>query len=915
METLRAALRETDPGLLHALETSWKVAESEWIPTLNMQDESYAGLPHLESVEAWMDRLALAWKPVWSRHSQVPFGFNGVELYLALCAALFHDIGRGRGKEHHGQLSADIVSQHWAQLGIVNVRVAEQLAHVCAFHTTNRAWNRPDAVRIHPWGTVHTQAIAALLVLADELDTAYTRRAPLYMKDPSLEFRDPITLDKVKRLQEHHFTKGLYRNYISDVELDPASNLIKTVLVSDGLIGGPRRDESPRRSPDLDEWLDGTAKLMETSARSLPPFDAADYFFSFLDHLRATDDSGLLHVLVEQFGNAYDFARSRLIRAVRPLARNSARCSPLDLALVYDLNLWDRQPIHTSDILASEDDAELAHLDNTIALIRDTFEGVEKKIHEQRAGGESRRCFEQTRLEWVGALMHAVLHGDYYLAEKRRLVAEEKRRGVEPTTIDLEALRLVCGPRFQGPRHDTRDARSAVSDGGRGPADTDASEAGTSKTREEELTRARGEAAGRLENARTAGGSWFKTVDDLLSSCRAGCDPGTAHALLVVLFRCLARIDLRGLVVEPEGLRWTEDESIAREWSSWSLEAFHLNLLRAFHIYLVIVRRLWCGERELDYRYAAAGGFEQAFRAAPGDSEEEARQSQLVWFSTLLAPGSDVPSVACRPLPQDKRPATPIIANYMQELRSHAQDCKPRLGRHTMSSEAFDLAVRLIFMQWLSNDIRTKNDALGRIRDGLAKLEIKFDEWMIEYNNHLFDASWYLRLEPNLEQEDLLLVADKMFHLRSGLHRRDEFLPWETLAASVRYLDIDRVKTAASRFGNLLRIYGQLRGSLDDRRIAGEDEVGPTEHVELHFGHMLLGTLLERKRRAVRTSTATESRWLLETSHSDWRLTPPERTPVSNADSPAEEPWMGDLEVLKRVYLKRIRSMPERGGV
>jgi hypothetical protein len=232
MKPLRQFLYDADAELFRHLEAAWDIAQ-DWLPSLNMADESHSGLPHIRSVERWIDKVSEACRPIWERDQTTPFGLNALEMYVLLASVLFHDIGRGRagtnpGKKH-GEVSKEILHGNWAQLGVLNARVADEIGRIADFHTRDHhGWDDDRIVRIHPWGTVHTYDLACLLTLADELDTAFTRATPDYLRAQEYDLSRQATVniaDVVKIA-----TKGYYREYINEIDLDPSSRIIKHVV-------------------------------------------------------------------------------------------------------------------------------------------------------------------------------------------------------------------------------------------------------------------------------------------------------------------------------------------------------------------------------------------------------------------------------------------------------------------------------------------------------------------------------------------------------------------------------------------------------------------------------------------------------------------------------------------------------------
>jgi hypothetical protein len=311
-----------------------------------------------------------------------------------------------------------------------------------------------------------------------------------------------------------------------------------------------------------------------------------------------------------------------------------------------------------------------------------------------------------------------------------------------------------------------------------------------------------------------------------------------AHDILVQLTWRLTYFDLG------------EETLPHRRWESWSAAGFHTNLLRAFQVYLSQVRHLFSPEERLDYRYLAGGRAENLLR------EKASWQPQNLSALQTVVEGHYI---------DERAEEVPRGANeraFIHHLERHVSGLRSQGGNQDIAVDDIELAARLIFMQWLTGDVLRKNEMLERIRDGLQKLEIPFRRWLIEYDNHLFSADWLLCVEPSLNTNRLVSLADCAFRLRDELHR-DDTLPWDTLAAALRDHKLERVRTGAARLSSLLRIYSDLPEPLY-QSITGETSHGGRP---LDFGHLLLAEL-EREQELKDTPRAVA----LETSHSTWRL-------------------------------------------
>jgi hypothetical protein len=289
--TLRGLLDRVDEELAHSLRACWQVAQEQWIPCLKVESESHAGIPHLISVERWVDKVCDECDSQWTQRGlQGPFSLNPLEIYVLLAGVLFHDIGRAKqgASKKHGAESRNVVQRHWAQLGIKSERIATIIGDVIAFHTAADVWTGPAVVYIHPYGAVHVQAIASLLALADELDTAYDRAMPDYLLERAGLLEEENGRVPVELLCDMA-TKGLMRGYIIGLDLVPESKLIQTVIHGS-------------RLPDAAEKLDkGTRSWQENvwNTNLTRNFDTEDYYFAVLSRLTSEIPSAAIGALAQ----------------------------------------------------------------------------------------------------------------------------------------------------------------------------------------------------------------------------------------------------------------------------------------------------------------------------------------------------------------------------------------------------------------------------------------------------------------------------------------------------------------------------------------------------------------------------------------------------------------------------------------
>jgi hypothetical protein len=183
MGLLRDRLKETSPQLYAALERSWEIALNEWLPAIGMQRDSFNSYPHLRNLEIYLDKLAAAYEARPTSEGQALL--LPAELYVMLASILFHDIGRIRKGEHHGEKSGKIIEKEHAALGIVSEEMAHTIAKVCEFHDLSAKKARDkmsqlSIIVVDPYGSIRERCCAALLMLIDHIDGTFTRSSRLH---------------------------------------------------------------------------------------------------------------------------------------------------------------------------------------------------------------------------------------------------------------------------------------------------------------------------------------------------------------------------------------------------------------------------------------------------------------------------------------------------------------------------------------------------------------------------------------------------------------------------------------------------------------------------------------------------------------------------------------------------------------
>lgn len=267
METSRTPLRgllELTASDLHAaLMRSWDIAEAQWLPALSAALDSFNSYPHLRNVEHYLDVLVT--EPGGTSDDdkvRLRAALSPAEIYVLLTATLLHDIGRTKG-EPHGLYSGRLLESDYAELGIPSKELAKSIARVAAYHDGLEIKYVDDDIEpysapkprhvVDPYGPIRETALAALLRLADYLDSTLTRVMPEY----------------VSPMNEIEIV-GAFRRVVTGVEVDHKARMICTVFgdvpkeVPDGADAFlfQEHEDSP-----LQNWLDEDEELTLEAVR------------------------------------------------------------------------------------------------------------------------------------------------------------------------------------------------------------------------------------------------------------------------------------------------------------------------------------------------------------------------------------------------------------------------------------------------------------------------------------------------------------------------------------------------------------------------------------------------------------------------------------------------------------------------
>jgi hypothetical protein len=214
------------------------IAREEWLAAIGPALDSFNSYPHLRNLESYLDRV-MAEHEAASSPKAIPL-LSPLEMYVMLAAILFHDIGRAVGAGAHGEKSKRLVQEKYANLGIPSSGLAESLGRIVAFHDLspgkcieNFRQGELRTVVVSPYGEIRERVCAALLLLVDHLDAAFTRVVPVYVRDPG-------TAGAV----------GAFRRAVQGVDVDLRSRMAVVVLSGDLRING---DDGPasRQRPAL----------------------------------------------------------------------------------------------------------------------------------------------------------------------------------------------------------------------------------------------------------------------------------------------------------------------------------------------------------------------------------------------------------------------------------------------------------------------------------------------------------------------------------------------------------------------------------------------------------------------------------------------------------------------------------------
>jgi len=280
----RQILKDMDAKLYGVLGRNWEIAQEQWLPALGVSKGSFNSYPHLRNLENYLDAVLI------EESDRLRVDLGALELYLALAAILFHDIGRileegtkgnsvtedteraksiegSKTKHEHAYYSKETLQEKYGFLGVPSREIAHVLGEICYYHGPDYDdledidSKLRDTV-IDPYGYVRPSIIGALLVLVDNLDASTTRVLPQYVQGPY----GPEEI-------------GRFRSMIPGIRIDIPARMICTVI-DDEVLKDPK-DPSPQSQIlyRASEWtlrhrnekMKGFAEVVEREYKGMSP--------------------------------------------------------------------------------------------------------------------------------------------------------------------------------------------------------------------------------------------------------------------------------------------------------------------------------------------------------------------------------------------------------------------------------------------------------------------------------------------------------------------------------------------------------------------------------------------------------------------------------------------------------------------
>ena len=187
MSSLQDSLKSASLNLFQSYQKSLTLAMESWLPAIEVKNSSQNGYPHVKNIEKHLNTILFS-----SDNRNIhKFEMSAIELYILLMSVLLHDIGKqkelsvGSGQSH-SFYTYDIITESWAELGVVSKQTADVIALICFSHDYKRGSERANDVekrltnfvKTEHDGIVRAKALASLLFLGDHMDGSLSRAVP-----------------------------------------------------------------------------------------------------------------------------------------------------------------------------------------------------------------------------------------------------------------------------------------------------------------------------------------------------------------------------------------------------------------------------------------------------------------------------------------------------------------------------------------------------------------------------------------------------------------------------------------------------------------------------------------------------------------------------------------------------------------
>lgn len=137
-----------------------------------------------------------------------------------------------------------------------------------------------------------------------------------------------------------------------------------------------------------------------------------------------------------------------------------------------------------------------------------------------------------------------------------------------------------------------------------------------------------------------------------------------------------------------------------------------------------------------------------------------------------------------------------------------------------------DIAANIVILNIIQRDIHGNLQVLNELRPTLNGMGLRLYAWVIEYQDHLYNAEGRETFEPVFDNEYLEKTAHYMWKLSTEIFGQSQF-GYQTLASAIREPDIDKVRLAVRRIRIITR---NMPGSLLTSNIHRRSSFGDPSH-------------------------------------------------------------------------------------